>query len=288
MEKKAGTGKAVDKKGNLGGLFRYDLYRGICCQWKRLLLVFLLCAGSGIYLYAQTSRIAVHYHLQSGATFMDHLLHLLHGMEPYTAAPGRRFELPVTYLGIFACTSFLVGGYLREDLHGTGLQMAVRSRTRKDWVLSKILWNVAAVTTVYGVIVLTALLMSGGGLKPTAQLGRILMRFDAVGQSGLSDGQLFLLMLGGAYLTSLAVAQLQMAIEMIFSPMAGFIGVMGLVFLSAYITSPFLPGNYFMIQRNELFLEGGMQTGVGIAFNLTIIAVSVMADFYCFKKRDIL
>lgn len=275
-------------KGVLLRMLGNDLHQGLACQWKRLLLVFLLCTGAGLYLKMQARGVAVYYGLTSGATFMDHLLNLLHGMERFVPSENRRFELPVTYLGVFAVTAFLIGGYLRQDLHGFGQQLMVRSRDRKRWLVSKILWNMASVTAVYGIILLTAFLMGGGGLTPTAALCRTALRFPEAGETGISPGTLFALALGMAYLTSLAMAQVQMTLEMIFSPVAALIGVMTLIFLSAYVTAPFLPGNYFMVQRNAVFLADGMQTGQGIVFLVGMILCAVALDFYWLFRQDIL
>lgn len=252
------------------------------------MLVIAFCMISFIYLRGQAAAYAAVYESSVHVSLLDYLFHLVHGMAPISELKQRSFDLPVTYLGLSAANACLVGDLLALDAQGIGVQLLTRSGSRRYWMGSRVLWNCLAITCVYGIILVLAVLAGGGNVAPTDAVCIHIIGFDNAARSGLTNIELFLTAFGMAYLTSIAFGQLQMALELIFSPIAAFLAVMVLAFMSIYIVSPFLLGNCFMLQRNAVFLPGGIQTETGIAVDIAVIVISIAVDFYCIKRRDIL
>jgi len=49
-----------------------------------------------------------------------------------------------------------------------------------------------------------------------------------------------------------------------------------------------LLGNYWMIQRNSIFLNGGMNMVVGFVVNAIVILVAIICDIFFFKRKNII
>ncbi len=272
----------------MGFFIIYDLCRGLLGRWKRLLAAAVFCIVAMVYLQFQARGLAAASQEAADISAADCLLHMVHGMEPVVLNEQKRFELPVSYLGVMVANAFLLMGFLHEEMHGFGVQIFIRDGQRHRWMAGKILWNVLAVTSVYVMIVLFSWIAGGGGFRPNAVLCEKILMFRNVIDFEGTDIELFLAALGMAYLSSLAFGQLQMTLELIFSPAAAFFAVIAAAFMSVYYVSPLLLGNCFMFQRNAIFLEGGIKTGTGMAVAAAWIALCVALDFYYIKRRDIL
>jgi hypothetical protein len=79
-----------------------------------------------------------------------------------------------------------------------------------------------------------------------------------------------------------------MTLVLFIKPLYSF-GVMAVTLLaSAYLLTPFLPGNYAMPIRSEHVVENGVQAGGGVMMVLILIAASFIAGCIYFRRYDIL
>jgi len=277
-----------DSKCGVGRLLRYDLREGIAAEWKKLVAVVVFSLIAGLYMYVHIVGLKKNFDISTNGTFMDYLLNMLHGMKRFVASSGGDFEIPITFLGISILTAFTIGNYAVNDLSACGIQIITRSRSRTNWIISKILWNFTVVIMIYLCIIIVALILGGGGIAPTELICSKILDFSNVNANGISNGTLCMLVILLPIVTSMAVSQLQMSISLIKSPVAGFFVVITIMFLSAYITSPYLLGNYWMIQRSSIFLNGGMNMVIGFVVNVIVILVSIICDIFYFKKKSII
>jgi len=283
-----GIRESNDSKCGVGRLFRYDLRWGIAAQWKKLTAVVVFSLIAGLYLYVHIVGLKKNFDVSTDGTFMDYLLNMFHGMKRFVASSGGDFEIPITFLGISILTAFTIGNYTVNDLSACGIQIITRSRSRTNWIISKILWNFTAVIMIYLCIVIVAYIFGGGGIVPTELICSKILDFSNINAGGISNMTLCVLVILLPLVTSMAVSQLQMTISLIVSPVAGFFVAITIMFLSAYITSPYLLGNYWMIQRNSIFLNGGMNMVIGFAVNVIVIVVAVICDIFYFKRKNII
>lgn len=69
-------------------------------------------------------------------------LNLFQGQSPFVFTKGSNnsFEVPMTWFMLYLCLMFCVGDYIRQDMHGFGMYMMVKSRKRSIWWCSKCAW----------------------------------------------------------------------------------------------------------------------------------------------------
>ena len=77
-------------------------------------------------------------------------------------------------------------------------------------------------------------------------------------------------------------------LQMIFSPVAGYITAIIVVIISAYYFKEYLPGNYLMMLRTELFRNDGMVLYKGFILSFAIWLIFVIAGKIVLKRKDIL
>ena len=66
-----------------------------------------------------------------------------------------------------------------------------------------------------------------------------------------------------------------------------YIAVICIIVASAYYKSQFLVGNFLMVRRNAIFLNGGIDTIKAVIFDVIIIIASVILGYLYFKKLDL-
>lgn len=279
------------KKHHFWWMFSYDLRWGIVGQWKKWILVVLFCMISCLFLNMQARGISrTSGNLVTGS-MLDYFIHFVHGMERFEPSAQKAFQIPVVYMGIMIGISYMIGGYASKDLGTSGIQTMTRSKSRVSWMLSKILWNISVVMVVFGFMILFSMIFGEKNLSISDLLCQRVMHFhgitEGMGAASLSETELIGRALLMALLTSMAFALLQMTIELIATPVIGFLWNLCLIFLSAYITSPFLLGNYWMLQRSNIFLENGMNMGGGIIASLGVMFISIVTDLWIIRKKDI-
>ena len=69
-------------------------------------------------------------------------MNLFQGQSPFVFTKGSNnsFEVPMTWFMLYLCLMFCVGDYIRQDMHGFGMYMMVKSRKRSIWWCSKCAW----------------------------------------------------------------------------------------------------------------------------------------------------
>lgn len=269
-------------------LYLNDLRWGIRAQWKRYVLFAFFCFTASLFLWSQIQGNNTHQDMTLKGTLADYLLNFFHGMESYEPSSQTKFNIPIIYMGIFIFISFIIGNYTMNDLSHRGIQIVIRCQSRYQWIFSKILWNLTAVCAAYMIVLLISVLFGGNSTELTAEIADRMMHFNNVKESGLSDNMLLLRMFGMSILVSISVAQLQMAISLLLSPVIAYFIVIAGAFLSAYMTSPYLIGNYYMLQRSSMFLDDGVNYITGIIICVLILAVSIWMDFVVIKHKNIL
>lgn len=275
-------------KCGVGRLYGYDLRWGIVGEWGKIAAIIIFSLISALYMHVHIAGLKKNFTISTDGTFMDYLLNMLHGMKIFIASSGSTFEIPITFLGISILIAFAVGNYAVKDLSACGIYVITRSHSRTNWIVSKILWNFTVVILIYLCIVMVTLVISGGGTAPTELFCSKILDFSNVNDREISNGTLCLITIMLPVITSMAVSQLQMTISFIVSPIAGFFVTVVIMFLSAYITSPFLLGNYWMVQRTSIFLNNGMNISMGICVNAVVITLSIICDILYFKRKNII
>jgi len=84
------------------------------------------------------------------------------------------------------------------------------------------------------------------------------------------------------------IALLQMLLTFFMRPIFSYILSCVLLLSSAYFASPFLPGNYLMFFRTEIFSENGLSIFLGFCTAFFMIVLSCVIGCLRIEQMDIL
>lgn len=262
---------------------RYDITEGIL----HLLPLFLL----GIFFITMFS-VDARMHLKAGISApsaLDIAIYVFQGIEEYMFVKGGpSFEIPITYLAFTLFFCLLACYYSHREWKLRGTVYIPRYQSKTTWWISKCIWCVMEILLFYILVFATIWIIAGIGgnfsfsLSPDAPglYSGILLTTDT------SEVFLYIYVLGA--ISAIALNQMQITLQMIFSPAVGYVFMIGIVTASAYFFNLFLMGNNFMLLRTALFREDGisLSTGIGLAFIVWL--VFVIAGKVLIEKKDIL
>jgi len=221
--------------------------------------------------------------------FFDILVKMMDGNEEFKFVKGSNnfFEIPFNYFILFVLMGFGSAYYASKEWHLRGSLYIIRYRNKYSWWISKSIWNVINVFVLYiclivGIIIICAI--TGGFDKALHEEVYNLLIKPAI-LKGTGNIIIHVLVIG--FFTIIALNQLQITLQMITSPIVGFLTYLIIIISSAFYLSPILPGNYLMVARGELTRTDGALFIQGILLMLVIWVVSFGVGMISMKKRDI-
>lgn len=226
------------------------------------------------------------------AAYGDYWFYVYGGMQKYIPAPGNTFQIPIVWILVFLLPAFLLLNYPMKDMQHIGTHIMVRSGGRTRWWLSKCLWNISA-TILYHVLLAGILLglcaFFGIPLDRHIHVKLLEMLFDMFGGNTLISrtvipAAVFLL----PVLCSVAFNLLQMTLCLFVKPVFSFFIVAVLLVSSAYLLSPYAPGNYAMPLRYSWIFKGGVSFHVGMIMSAILIIILVAVGLIRFRTYEIL
>lgn len=271
-----------------------DIKQGILCEYMKYVVVLAIM----IFLTVDfTMRVGHGFEIGKIDTgtmsITDVLLSIFKGMEEYNPNSKMQFEMPMSYILLNVFLAFIIGNYPMKDLLGFGKNVLVRSKDRASWWMSKCIWNIAAVTSFYGILLIVILITCGikgnFSVEPTVSICTKITGINITQETQYVDiGLLLLTVYVLPILTSLALSMFQMAMAFITSPVISYMIIIAILVGAAFYNNQFLPGNYFMMLRNQTLLENGFHTYIAVIFDSFLFIVSAIAGYLYFRKCDIL
>lgn len=271
-------------------LLRYDISWGIFHKWKKYLSMLILSLIITVVFIKNCQFYFRLDKLNSMPGFLDYLMNMFHGMKQYIPTGKSQFEIPVEWMAFNLFIAFAIGSYIIEDLEKCGINIITRVRSRNKWIISKILWNALAVlafyVVVYAVNVIVALLVTGRlQLNLTES---VCSRFFSMNNLNVRQVTCLFAIITLPILSSLAISQMQMFLSLIVKPIISFLIIASILILSAYTMSPYLIGNYSMVQRSKIFMNDGISIVMAIVVNLIIYIISIIGSVLYFNRKDII
>lgn len=256
---------------------KYDFKEGIVKNWYFFLIE--------IFLIAVFSVNAI-FRMNNNPGVLEVSLRVFEGMEEYDSLVSPVFQIPTQYLGftLFAC--IFASYYPKREWKLRGSQFICRYGNTDTWWFSKVIWNFLQGIFIYAaafiVIYISSVIGGNGGFS---------VRYDAPYMSMLLNNDsitvfLYCYILGAAVI--IAINQMIVTLQMLFSPVAGYITAIIVVIISAYYFKEYLPGNYLMMLRTELFRNDGMVLYKGFILAFVIWLIFVIAGKIVLKRKDIL
>lgn len=269
-------------------LVKYDIKWGIVEKWKKYLMMLLLALVISTIFIKNCEYSYAKGKLETMPGYFDYIMNLLHGMKKNISNGKDEFKIPVEWMTFHLFIAFSIGNYLAEDLEKCGVNVIIRGGSRKKWIVSKIIWNILAVLSFYVIIYL------GNFVLALINTGKIQLSLtQAVSgkfyEMNLEANQVkyIVALIILPILSSFAISQMQMFLSLFVKPIISFLMVASLLILSAYTMSPYLIGNYSMLQRSAIFMKEGISIFTAVSVNLIIIFLSIGGSIISFNKKNI-
>jgi hypothetical protein len=217
----------------------------------------------------------------------DYLIFMAKGMEAYAPSTGGPFIFPIFWGMLHVLIALLVAGYPTSDFHGYALNVFLHAGSRGLWWAAKAVWTVLTVCSFYllGLVVTLAFALAAGDatIFPASQVSLYVSAIDAL---AVARHELLLALLVPPA-SSIALSMLQVLLSFIIKPSLSFLAVMAYCFVSVFIPTPFLIGDYSMLLRNGIALQGGLSSAAMLAIDsISAVALAGLGGRY-FQGKDI-
>ncbi|MBP3038802.1 hypothetical protein J9303_04690 [Bacillaceae bacterium Marseille-Q3522] len=255
-------------------------------RWLFSMGVILMMLLFSLYDLIQSAPI-VGYN-RSTFTYTDLLFPVFKGEEfQMPGDPGAKFPVPWFFMQIIG--PFIFGGYMREDFFQQSSFLFIRAKHRFSIWISKLIFAVVVVLSMYLLIaVMTALLsFSFLSFSPAwSDYGEkeILPKLSL--ELSLFAFTIHMLLL--PFCMTVFTVIIQAVLSVFMRPIYAFLVIAALLAVSVYSTSRFLPGSYSMILRNEAMAPGiGYSWGLLFIYIAFVLLAVVCGGYMLFKKMDI-
>lgn len=240
-------------------------------------------------------------------TWGENLLCIWRAMLPYTPSPDKPFPFPMQWLVLLSLIAYVAVDYPTGNLRGFGASLIIAAKSRWSWWLAKSGWTVACALCCWfitlAVCALATLFTHGDwtlavrpGIVAVLESGQNQQIAEAA-ELAVSTKGLSILKEDAIYcivpqIINLSVALcalllLQQTISIMSKPILGILSTESLLFLSAFFTNWWIPGNYLMLARSGNLFEGGTDANTGLALCLTLAVTSILIGGTLFCKKDI-
>lgn len=201
-------------------------------------------------------------------------------------------ELPsAVYLLFQLIIAFIIGDYARKDYDSRARYIIVRTKSRISWIAGKMVWVWCALSMVYlcmlTTLELVCIIHSQGNIGCAINT-ELAYRITGVELAyNYHTSVVFLKLLIMSYITSLALGSLQLMVSFIINSEVGYMMVVVVVILSAYIRNALCIGNAFMYV-NTSYISGGIINPLHIiVVSCLVIMISNIILIKKFKQIDI-
>ncbi len=230
----------------------------------------------------------------------DLILYMFRGKEVFGSGISDAADLPLPWFLIMGGILLLNLDYMLYDLTNAGQQVIVRSRSRFGWFLSKCLWNLLSTALCFGIMILTAVLVTlyyGGELALTNHPGLSSLLFGPYveGEIVVTVRQTLAAGLLTPLTTMAALSMLQMTLCLFMKPVFSFLICQIQLVLALFWKSPLCLGEGAMAMRSSWVATdsfgpqyAGVSTYAALVFAAAVLVLCVIAGTVKFRHTDIL
>ena len=270
---------------NLSKLIRHDLRCGLLRP--RCVLIPLLAALPCWMCY----RIASTSGFQ--CSLGGYMLYCFMGIEPIRVSDTMdKLRLPIMWILLMSGCLYLNLDYMLNDLSLTGQQIVVRSGDRREWFLSKCVWNLmncGVYILLVGATAAIFTLFTGGDLSLSCDPAALDTLYRGEVKAGtVSPFTVLTVSLFLPYLTVSALSLLQMTLCLAVRPVLCFLLSEVALLLSVYCSSPLILGNGAMGIRSGLLVSKGVDPWIAAGECVVIVLLCAVFGAWEFKRSDII
>lgn len=265
-----------------GRCFWYDMIYGFSGKWKNYLALFIMILLSCI-------RFKVLYGKIGTFSMGDYFVWIFKGMPAYTDLK-REFIIPDGFWIFFQLfLLYTIGFHTEQELKNNSHILLIHANQRANWWIGKCLWIITNVVVYYTTACIGIVLfgLCTGAESTLAVYGEAQCRLFGIPGESLSGAWIVVHILLMC-VVSAGSSLLQAAVSIVFSSIAGFVMITGVLAFSIYICSWALWGNYFMLQRMTPFAYGNeVSAGNGMLYGIILCAVAIVFGYIGMKRKDI-
>ena len=264
-----------------------DIKRGIKKNWlKYLFLLFFIIIVSYMMCSLSQRKLASG-QIGSKPSFMDIIIYIFSGTDKFNPEKDTIFVIPPIWFGVQMFIAFIVSNYMTKDMEDNKI-LVIKSVSRSKWWFSKCLWNIVSVLLSYAVmymgVFITVLMVGRNGIQPDSQICSVISKIQ-LETMGVNEIVFISVIL--PIVVSMGISMMQMLICLLTGPVISIAVIVAVNVSSVYYLNPVLLGNYTMLQRNSIFMQGGVNTYLGIIISIVLIMCCIFWGNAIFNKMDI-
>ncbi|KXY52264.1 hypothetical protein ACFVXR_30145 [Bacillus thuringiensis] len=179
---------------------------------------------------------------------------------------------PFSWLLIQIFLAYLMGDYVFKELKENSFYTLIKSQSRLNWFLGKIIWIIGTVSLFYFTIIIILIFSSFWlDLNFTTWGEYSNYTFDSNLTKLTNPINFFLLFLLSCFITSLLISIIQVILTLLIKPIYSFCIIVSILLASIYFSSSLLISKYLMAIHFATFFKNGIFEGVNI-FTYEIIS----------------
>ncbi|RYL87307.1 hypothetical protein [Sporolactobacillus sp. THM19-2] len=201
------------------------------------------------------------------------------------------YEIPYYWDFTQFFTLFLTADYIFHDFRQNQLYVLLRCRSKRRYILSKIMWIIFQNLLVYLCLLMVIVLVSGS-VSGNFSLSSSSYFHQFIGpmmESQVPEWELLMRLLIGFIITSVVLSSLMLLLIHWLSPIITFFSVVVLCSLSTFLDSRWLPAIHSMILKTDIFnMEHQLTLGFSLLYCAGVyVLVNTVTLFMC-KRREII
>lgn len=264
---------------------KFDMVEGFRSVWPCLAAAILLQMLNTVLLDSSLRAMSC----EESISLADCIVYALGGIKEPVQDEMSRLAFPVAWVLFFMLLAYASLTYPRRDLDGFGRSVVVASGGRWVWWTSKCLWVCAcslfvALASVFGACM--AVVVLGGGLFGLVHVEAVQvlpLDFGALRQTPWDAAPFFF----SAMAIVLAFPLAQLALSFLLKPVFAYAACVASLFVSVFVSTPLLPGEYCMVARSGVFVEAGCDPCAGLLYAAGLAVLSFLCGGLLFAKSDI-
>ncbi|MDC7301280.1 hypothetical protein [Agathobacter ruminis] len=262
------------------GIIKHDFVAG-CAQFRRMILIaFLFFVGT---LMAENNICYDSAH----ASVVESILYIFQGNYPLAEITDvSQLEMPILWIALQLFIAYIIGSYPLYDLKHYGINMLIRTRSKRLWWMGKVLWVIATVLVIYligYVVTFVAVALMGGSIFGVRSDIQMFLKVDYSIYSSLG---LMMFCFIIPVLASITLSLLQLFLIIVFNEAIAF-GTVGFLMLAGvfYDSAILFPCIAMGVRLSSYILSGGiLKIMIGM---IACSAVAIVAGAFVMKKKDV-
>lgn len=200
---------------------------------------------------------------------------------------GPPFELDNAYLTITVILGLFACYYPKREWKLRGNIFITRYESKAIWWWSKSIWCILQLFLFFILLFFTVwgIAAINGNIGFQISKNAATLYHGTLLTTNASEVLLHIFCLG--FFTAIALNQMQITLQLIFSPLAGFLVLIGTIILSGYSFEKYLVGNHYMLLRTAIFREDGITLTQGLLTDAILWILSVTLGYIAIQRKDI-